>query len=500
MEIKMLENEYWYGTAVAHGREMPLHKESHLAIDLRVNQTVNQTMPLLVSSKGRYLWHAQGFYLQVENGLLISDREILLQTGFDNLKGAYLAAMANHFPFSSSAPNEALFEKIIYNTWIELTFFQSQAAVLTYAKGLIDQQLPTGVLMIDDGWSNSYGDWRFHSGNFPQPKQMISELKALGFEVMVWVCPFVTADTVAYREAAALDILIKAADGQPLITKWWNGYSAVLDLSHPQADAWLTQQLDQLLALGIAGFKFDAGDSLYYPTDMVTFGNTSPDEQSNAWANFGSKYSFNEFRVTAKAGGYPLLQRLSDKDHAWGATGIASLIPDTLLQGITGHAYSCPDMIGGGEYLNFQEVTHLDQELFVRHAEIACLLPAMQFSAAPYHLDPPYLAAIQRSLAVRQSYLPEILELVAHAQQTGEPIIRYLSYEFPAEPVEIITDQFMLGADLLVAPIYQKGHRKRHVYLPKGRWTLAEKSYESKGERVEVEMPLGVPAVFRRHR
>ena len=59
-----------------------------------------------------------------------------------------------------------------------------------------------------------------------------------------------------------------------------------------------------------------------------------------------------------------------------------------LLQGLTGHPFGSPDMIGGGEYLNFQECTNgkFDAELFVRYCEIAALMPVMQFSAAPWRI------------------------------------------------------------------------------------------------------------------
>ena len=166
----------------------------------------------------------------------------------------------------------------------------------------------------------------------------------------------------------------------------------------------MKEQLDALQKLGIDGFKFDAGDSIYYRRDNVTYGNVKPDEQCQLWAEFGEQYPFNEYRVTVQAGGYALLQRLCDKEHSWGTEGIASLIPDILLQGITGHPYGCPDMIGGGEYLNFQnmEAGGLDEELFVRHAEIACLMPAMQFSAAPFRvLKKENFEAILRSIQMR---------------------------------------------------------------------------------------------------
>ncbi len=80
------------------------------------------------------------------------------------------------------------------------------------------------------------------------------------------------------------------------------------------------------------------------------------------------------------------MQRLCDKDHDWGNSGLAALIPDAIVQSITGHPFLCPDMIGGGEYRNFYDRNSFDNELVVRWAQIACLMPVMQFSAAPWRI------------------------------------------------------------------------------------------------------------------
>ena len=355
--------------------------------------------------------------------------------------------------------------------------------------------------MIDDGWAECYGDWRFHSGKFPHPEQMIEKLHGMGYQVMVWVCPYVSPDSLKYREARDQGILIRTPEGEPYIAKWWNGYSAVLDFSNPKAVQWLKCQLDALTDMGVDGFKFDAGDSMYYRDDNVTFGRVTPDEQSRLWAEFGEQYPYNEYRASFRAGGYALLQRLCDKDHSWGENGIASLIPDTLLQGITGHAYGCPDMIGGGEYLNFQnmEKAGLDEELFVRHCEIACLMPAMQFSAAPFRiLSRKNFACILKSIEVRKKFLPYIMEELRKTSVTGEPLIRYLAYEFPEEHVENVTDQFMLGGKYLVSPVYEKGKTGRSLYLPKGKWYDRGRVWTSQGETIYCESERGIPIAFER--
>jgi alpha-glucosidase (family GH31 glycosyl hydrolase) len=394
-----------------------------------------------------------------------------------------------------------LFTNPIYNTWIELTFYQNEADVLKYASSLIASGMPPGVLMIDDGWSEYYGDWKFHTGKFPNFKEMLTKLHQLGFQVMLWVCPFITADTIKYREARNNGLLIKDNSGKPYIVQWWNGYSAVLDFTNPNTNKFMSAQLESLLKIGVDGFKFDAGDSVYYKDDNITYGNVTPNEQSNLWAIFGEQYEYNEFRVTFGAGGYGLLQRLCDKEHSWGENGIKSLIPDTLLQGITGHPYSCPDMIGGGEYKNFHSLgnDNLDQELFIRHSEIACLMPAMQFSAAPYRvLNSFYFNAIMKSIETRSKYQTYINECLESIKTGGEPVIRYMSYEFPDEPVELLIDQFMLGKKYLIAPICEKGINRRKLYLPKGKWKKDTTEIQSQGEYVVSDTEFGIPIIFER--
>lgn len=485
METRFLKDEVWYGGGSRIGTRMPLTKKVTAVFDLRINPTPNQAAALFLSNRGRYIYGEQGFQIQFNQGRMEWTTEGRLVEGFENLRGAYLAA-AKHFP-PQGQPAGKLFERPIYNTWIELTFYQEQQAVLDYANQIIAAGLPTGTLMIDDGWSTYYGDWQFDRQKFPQPEQMIRQLHQLGFEVMLWVCPFVTPDTLAFRTARDQGLLVRQADGKPLVVEWWNGYSAVLDLSNPAADVWLTEQLAELQAIGIDGFKFDAGDSVYYGRDNQTYGSVSPNQQSLLWAQLAARYPYNELRVSFNAGGLPLLQRLCDKNHDWGNNGIASLVPDSLLAGLIGSPYVCPDMIGGGEYLNFAEnVERLDHELFIRHAQIAALLPAMQFSAGPWRiLEPAELEQIRQAMELRRQYQERILELVDESSRTGEPIIRYMEYEFPNQGLSQVIDQYMLGSKLLVAPICEKGKTGRKVHLPAGQWRYQEKLFEG-GKEVEL--------------
>ena len=181
---------------------------------------------------------------------------------------------------------------------------------------------------------------------------------------------------------------------------------------------------------------------------------TPADAHSLAWAQFGEAYPLNEYRVSADAGGYALMQRLCDKDHSWGFTGLAALIADVLVQGLTEHPYSCPDMIGGGECKNFYQQTHLDEGIFIAWAATACLMPAMQFSATPWRiLSEEDFSQIKALLAVREYWKPVLMQALEQCRRSGEPIVRPVCYHFPEAAAYTSADAYMVGNELIVAPI-----------------------------------------------
>jgi len=491
--IELLLDEYWWGGRAADGRSMPFGTSS-FSVDLASNLNGNQACPLLISSKGRYIWSEEPFFFQFEqNSLKVSGAgELISGEGHETLRGAYIYVSRTFFPPSSSIPEELLFTAPQYNLWIELLYEPTQEKVMQYAKDVLANGMPPGVIMIDDNWHEPYGTWKFHSGRFPEPKRMVQELHAMGFKVMLWVCPFVTPDSLTYRQLDQTGILLKDRDGKTAIRKWWNGYSAVLDCTNPLAVQWMHEQLDALQKeYGIDGFKLDAGDSEFYESDDLSYiPATTRNGHCEAWAKVGLKYPLNEYRACWKLAGQPLVQRLKDKNHEWEGNGLDALIPDGLAQGLLGYAYSCPDMIGGGEYMSFTSA-QLDSELVVRYAQCSALFPMMQFSAAPWRImNNEHLGYCVDAARLHAQIGPEILELAMQSSKTGEPILRHMAYEFPNEGMEKIIDQFMLGSSLLVAPVVKQGARVRQVSFPSGTWIGDDGSIVEGPTKRQIDVPL----------
>jgi len=476
MKIDFLENEYWYGGIVHKGIKMPISKNDNISMNLITAEDVcDQYSPLFISNKGRYIHSEKPFVITFDNGVITvkSVDEVKLYSGYENLKGAQLAAAKNHFSLEGKIPNEEFFKVPQYNTWIELVYNQNEKQILEYAKSFIDAGMQPGILMIDEGWAPDYGDYDFCKRKFDNPKKMVDELHKMGFKVMLWVTAHISPDSDCFRELRNTDYLIKDKDGEFAIRKWWNGYSCILDLTNPNACKWFKEKLDNLMEkYGVDGFKFDAGGTYLYREDDQTFIKQIPSEHTKAFDEFCSQYEYNELRCVWNSGGKPLVCRLMDKNPLWDDTGIEMLMPNMLLQGLLGYYFGCPDMIGGGAYSFFDKDRFVfDEELYLRWLQISVLCPMMQFSISPKRLlSENGFETAQKITKLHSDYSDKIIKLAHNASLNGEPILRYMEYEFPNQGFEKVTDQFMLGSDLLVAPVVKKGKVTKNVILPKGRW------------------------------
>lgn len=505
LKTDILQGEKWWGAIdnfrdidVKNPQKMPYDAETVINLDL-INQGYgNQAVPFLVSTKGRYIWSDDPVNINFNKGVITVEGpgEIEISENHGTLRDAFLAAAVKHFPGNGQLPPEEFLRSPQYNTWIELTYNQNQKDILAYAHAIVDNGFPTdAVLMIDDNWQNYYGNFDFKPDRFPDPKAMSDELHRLGFKVMVWVCPFISPDSMEYRMLRDKGYLVKRPDSDlPAVLEWWNGQSAMLDMSNPEAYDWFVKTLRTVQTkYGVDGFKLDAGDGRYYPKDKIRVfdGKSYGTLHSELWARLGMDFPYNEFRACWKMAGTQLVQRLHDKDYSW-EKGVAYLLPAMLASSMTGHLFVCPDMIGGGEFKTFLNVdpAKFDQDLIVRSAQIHALMPMMQFSVAPWRiLDKEHLACCLKAANLHREFGDYIVNTGRDGSKDCEPIIRPMEYSFPGQGFETVLDQYMLGDDYLVAPMTTPGY-SREVKLPKGRW-IDELGRKYKGGKTyTIDVPI----------
>lgn len=505
--VRMLEGEHWWGGAAGFGTQMPFTAKTDLTIDLTAHNYNNVCDALMVSDRGRVIRAEKPMRITVSGGMIrmIGSGDAVLKETGGTLRDAVLYASRTWAPPSGKTPAELFFSAPQYNTWVELNYHQNQADVIKYAKDFLANGCPPGVLMIDDTWQMAYGEWEFDPRRFPDPKAMCDELHALGFKVMLWICPWVGMDTPAYRRVAFGSNpndyrgyptkggfrMQKADPDYPAPNRWWNGYSALLDFTHPNARAWFKEQLDRLVRdYGIDGFKFDGGEFQHYTDDAFpTVDGLSRAEEAHAYAVHALDYTYSEYRNGWHLAGQPVVQRLIDKPHTWDA--VRQLAPDMIAAGLMGYQFMCPDMAGGGVWTAFLPGAPIDQELFVRSVQVHALCGQMQFSASPWRfLDAAHQEAVRKAVKTRQRFAPYFVELAKACAKSGEPMIRNLEYAYPGAGYAAILDEFLLGDKLLVAPQMTANAASREVVIPSGEW-IADDGTAVKGPaKVTVATPL----------
>merc|ERR1719483_1242996 len=206
---------------------------------------------------------------------------------------------------------------------------------------------------------------------------------------------------------------------------------------------------------------------------------TSVNQYTQAWAELAYSadpvFRRQEVRAAWRSQHLPIFTRLMDRMSTWDKkAGLQSIIPSVLTFGVIGYPFVLPDMIGGNAYsdmVSFSGGAYPERELYLRWLQLNTFLPALQFSVVPWIYDKEVVTLTHKFLKLREKYIPNILKLAEESVQSGTPIIRLLWWVAPSDQEALrVGDQYMMGDDLLVAPVVVEGARKRDVYLPVGTW------------------------------
>lgn len=476
--LEIGQDEYWWCGIIDFSYQMPFTKATELHFDMTTGPyealCVNQITPTFLSSHGRYAYMKDFGSFTFKDGKLTLESDGEIDCGQkSSLKEACLYINNKIAPPTGKTPPTVCFTAPQYCTWMELLYGQNQEEVLAYARRIVAEGMPVGEFIIDDGWQEYYGHWDFDKRKFPEPEKMCQELIELGFKVVLWIAPYVSPDSEVYRALKDKDCLIKNPDGKPFITEWWDGYSAVVDFSHPVGREWFAEQYRFLHEkYGICGLKMDGGDTLYYPKFRSGAKNLTALEHCQAYGDFDCDMEIKELRACVKNTNRPIIQRVADRKHSWDRQrGLGGIVDRVILQGLMGYPFNCPDMVGGGLIEDELVGTKLTEELYCRYAQASTFLPSFQLSKFFWKNSETLTQAVHTMAKRHYELAPYMEELLKNAATTGEPIVRSLAYEFNQRAD--IVDEFMLGDKYLVAPILQEGARSRVIYLPKlteGKW------------------------------
>jgi len=372
-------------------------------------------------------------------------------------------------------PDEKLFRYPIWSTWAQYKADVTQEKVLEFADEINEYGFANSQMEVDDRWETIYGDMEFDLTKFPDPKGMVEALAEKGFRTTLWVHPFVNLQSSSI--STGLTRVAFVTDPRrllPALTRWWLGNAAMtIDFTESRGVNWFSMRLRALQTnYNISSFKFDAGETNWLPNCYrLSERSRNPNIYSQRYAEaayaLDSDVRHQEVRAASRTQHLPIFVRMMDKDSSWGFdNGIETLISHTLNFGIIGYPFVLPDMVGGNGY-----GTLPDRELFIRWIELNVFLPSVQFSITPWQFDAEVLEISRNMSRLHEQYAQKLINLAKESTVSGAPIVRPLWWIAPLDQDAQTTDsEFLVGDDLLVAPVVIQGARSRDIYLPEGQW------------------------------
>ena len=368
-----------------------------------------------------------------------------------------------------ATPPPALLAEPIWTTWAQFKDAISADRVLDFARAIRAHGYPGCTLEIDDRWQTAYGDLEFDPARFPDPAGLVRALAELGFATTLWITPFLAEGAADTDFAKRMAYLVQDAAGGPCAVPWWRGEAYLLDLTQVEARDWWAARMELLQrSTGIAGYKFDAGEANFLPAGARTRQPIQRSAYSTLWAAFAAaRFPYGEVRCGWHGQANPILHRQWDKFSTWGEdNGLASVITGALALGLVGYPFVLPDMVGGNAYGN-----SVSRELMVRWTQACAPMLALQFSIPPWELGEETDRLCRRYAELHVQLGKRRLEAARRAVADGTPPIRAMLWAAPDHPeARVIADQYLLGEDLLVAPVLLEGQRERDIWLPPGQW------------------------------
>jgi len=371
--------------------------------------------------------------------------------------------------------------------WMSRCMYQSRDQVTTIAERLAEIGMPVDVLHLDPAWmqrhrpfKQEYGsDFVWNEEGFGDAAGFFAEMRRHELRVSLWENPYPLRHSAMERALESVGGLAARVDADGAAEPTESRGSAVIaDFTNPRVVEWWTEQHHALMALGAAAFKTDFGEGV--PEDALFGDGRTGAQIHNLYAHLYNRATFEAERSAGMANPlvfgrsgwlgshrYPL-QWSGDARSTW--EDLRGALRAALSAALTGTAYWASDI--GGFYV-LPGMTP-DPELFARWTWMGCLSGISRFHGTfphePYELPADACAAVVQAARLRYALLPYLVRCMPQGRTTDLPLMRPLVLAYPDdERVADDATEYMLGDDLLVAPILEPGGARR-VHLPEGAW------------------------------
>ncbi|WNM24738.1 alpha-xylosidase [Demequina capsici] len=369
-----------------------------------------------------------------------------------------------------------------FGLWLTTSFTTEydEATVTSFVDGMAERDIPLSVFHYDCFWMREFNwtDGVWDERVFPDPDLMLKRMhEDKGLHVSAWINPYIAQRGRMFREGVEGGYLVKRPDGSVWQWDQWQAGMGLVDFTNPQAKAWFQGFVRTLVRQGVDAIKTDFGERI--PTDVVWHDGTDPMTMHNLYTQLYNE-AVHEVLVQEKGAGEAVLFARSATAGGqtmpvhWGGDNSSSFVSmaESLRGGLSllssGFGYWSHD-IGGFEGTP-------DAAVFKRWLAFGLMsshsrLHGSSSYRVPWAFDDEAVDVTRIFTKLKLSLMPYLYRTSAQTAQTGLPMMRPMFMAFPGDPATQHLDrQYMLGDDLLVAPVFTENGDVT-LYLPEGTWT-----------------------------
>jgi alpha-D-xyloside xylohydrolase len=368
-----------------------------------------------------------------------------------------------------------------YGMWLSTSFTAKYdvETVSSFIDAMAERDLPLSVFHFDCFWMREFNwcDFTWDPRTFPDPEGMLARLHEKDVHVCVWINPYIGQRSPLFAEAKAAGYLLRRPSGDVWQSDLWQAGMGLVDFTNPGATRWYQSELRRLLDQGVDAFKTDFGERI--PVDVEYFDGSSPERMHNYYTQLYNQAVFDVLKEARGEGEAVVFARSATVGGQrlpvhWGgdSTSTYESMAETLRGGLSlalsGFAFWSHD-IGGFEGTP-------DPGVFKRWTAFGLLSSHSRFHGSssyrvPWIFDDEAVDVTRTFTKLKLALMPYLYAAGLEATRTGTPVLRPMQLEFGDDPATGYLDrQYMLGADLLVAPVFTSDGSVE-FYLPAGTWT-----------------------------
>lgn len=358
-----------------------------------------------------------------------------------------------------------------------------------------------------------FWNWEWDRELYPDLDKHIKELNAKGIKVLGYCNPFLAVEKPLYKYASEHGYCVKDKEGKDYYVTITTFPAAMIDLTNPEAYAWMKKIIkENMIDFGLSGWMADFGE--YLPTDCVLYSGEDAELVHNTWPARWARLNREVVEEAGKLGEILFYTRAGFSDTPknsvmmWNGDnhvdfsidfGLPSVIPAMLSLTCCGFGLSHSDIGGYTTFFNLKR----SEELYMRWCEMNAFTVLMRGHEglnpdlnAQFDASEEVLAHGAKFGQIHKALKPYLKDAVKLNAETGVGVVRPLFFYYDEPQAYTVAYEYLLGRDILVAPVIKAKADKKEVYLPEDEWIHLWSGEEFAGGMHTVDAPVGQIPVF----